>query len=337
MDALMNRILPNLFLSTALSACLIFNAFPGYPAEDNLQKASFISQWVPQSQFAGYYLAHEKGFYKNYGIDVEIGNGGPQISPCELLKKKEADFINISLNTAIEERAKGLKLVNIAQLVQDSAMMLVAKKSSGIERIEDINNRKVGVWRGISQIQAQSFLKKYSLDVKVVPQSYSVDLFLRGGIDAASAMWYNEYHTILNSGYDPDELTTFFFSEHGLNFPEDGIYTLEETFRDRPDFCCAFVKASLEGWMYAFEHPEEALDIVLKYAKQANVPANRVHQKWMLERMQDLIIADGREIGVLRPEDYNQVAEALKDAGIITEITPFDIFCKDCGTYYDKE
>ncbi len=335
----MHKVSTKIFLNTAILTCLFLAINLSYASEDELEKASFISQWVPQAQFAGYYLAHEKGIYKKYGLDVDIINGGPHISPCDSLKEKRVDFINIGLNTAIEARANGLNLVNIGQLVQKSAMMLVAKKSSGIEKIEDINNKKIGVWTGISQIQALSFIKKYNLNVEVVPQTYSVNLFLRDGVDVASATWYNEYHTILNSGYDADELITFFFSEYDLNFPGDGIYTLEETFQSRPNFCGDFVRASIEGWIYAFTHSEEALDIVLRHTKEANIPANRMHQKWMLERMEDLMLIDKSiEIsGVLRKDDYYRVAKELKNAGIISNIPPFNVFYKDCDNYYDKK
>ncbi len=335
----MHKTFVKIFLIIAILACFFYTILPTYASENKLKKASFISQWVPQAQFAGYYLAYEKGIYKKYGLDVDIINGGPHISPCDSLEEKRVDFINIGLNTAIEARANGLNLVNIGQLVQRSALMLVAKKSSGIEKIEDINNKKVGVWTGISQLQAMSFIEKYNLKVEVIPQTYSVNLFLRDGVDVASAMWYNEYHTIVNSGYDPDELITFFFSDHDLNFPEDGIYTLEETFKTKPRFCGNFVKASMEGWMYAFTHPKQALEVVLRYTREANIPANKMHQKWMLERMRDLILVDNStEIsGKLITEDYYRVAGELKKAGIISDIPPFDTFYKDCDNYYDEK
>jgi NitT/TauT family transport system substrate-binding protein len=112
-----------------------------------------------------------------------------------------------------------------------------------------MNGKKVGLWGPIFQIQPKAFIKKYNLNVKIIRQSFSVNLFLRDGVDVASAMWYNEYHTILNSGLNPDELTTFLFHQHGLNFPEDGIYTMKDTFQRDPDLCKAFVKASIEGWL----------------------------------------------------------------------------------------
>lgn len=154
----MHKTFAKIFLGITILTCFFPAALFANASKDAFEKASFISQWSLQSQFAGYYLAHEKGIYEKYGLNVDIINGGPQISPCEFLQRKKADFINIGLNTAIEARIKGLNLVDIGQIMQRLALMLVAKKTSGIEIIDDINNKKIGVWTGISQIQALSFI-----------------------------------------------------------------------------------------------------------------------------------------------------------------------------------
>ena len=161
-------------------------------------------------------------------------------------------------------------------------------------------------------------------------------LFLRGGVAAASAMWYNEYHTLLNSGLNADELHPFFFDQHGLNFPEDGLYCLEETFRRDPAACRNFVRASLEGWEYAFAHPEEALDVVMRHIREANGGTNRIHQKWMLARMKDLISPPSPPggavaLGSLRQEDYLRVAGEMKINGLITEIPSHGEFYANCA------
>jgi NitT/TauT family transport system substrate-binding protein len=293
-----------------------------------LKKATFIPHWSPQAQFAGYYVAYEKGFYKKYGLDLTIETGGPARSPLDYLARKKADFGTLWLCSALQKRADGLNLVNVAQVMQRSALMLVAKKESGIKTIQDLNGKKIGLWRNEFQIQPLALFKKYNLKVKIIPQSFSVNLFLRGGVDLASAMWYNEYHTILNSGLNPDELTPIFFFEHGLNFPEDGIYCLEETFKKDPEMVRAFVRASLEGWLYAFSHTEEALDIVIRYMTRAKVPANRVHQRWMLARMKDLILSpeENEVLGKLKEEDYQRVARELKAAGLIKAVPEFHSF-----------
>jgi NitT/TauT family transport system substrate-binding protein len=212
--------------------------------------------------------------------------------------------------------------------MQKSALMLVAKKASGIKTPRDMAGKKVGLWRDEFQIQPLALFKKYNLKVKIIPQSYSVNLFLRGGVDVASAMWYNEFHTILNSGLNPEELCTFFFFDYGLNFPEDGLYCLEETLKKDPEMVRTFVQASLEGWLYAFSHPEETLDIIIKYMTAAKVPANRVHQKWMLARMKDLIVGQENKasLGRLKEADFQRVAGELKKTGLIKEIPSFKSF-----------
>ncbi|MFH0786080.1 MAG: ABC transporter substrate-binding protein [Pseudomonadota bacterium] len=310
----------------ALSLIVFLPAVPALAA--TLKKAAFIPQWSPQAQFAGYYVALEKGFYKNQGIDLAIIPGGPSRSPLDYLGQGKATFGSLWLGSAIVQRAQALKLVNIAQVIQRSALMLVAKKSSGIKTIQDLEGKKVGLWSREFQIQPRALFKKYDLKVQVIPQSFSVNLFLRGGVDLASAMWYNEYHTILNSGLNPEELTPIFFFEHGLNFPEDGLYCLEDTLKKDPELTQSFVTASLEGWLYAFSHPEEALNITLKVMKLANVPVNRVHQKWMLARMKDLM-ADPEKMasfGKLNRTDYNRVAQELKAVGLIRTIPDFQSF-----------
>jgi len=321
-----------------LCIVLFFKAISAIAGETALKKVSFIPQWVPQAQFAGYYVAYERGIYKKYGIDLTIISGGPDRPSSDFLEVQKADFATMWLSTAIQRRAHGVRVVNIAQMLQRSALMLVAKKSTGIRTPEDMNGKKVGLWGADFQLQPRAFFKKYNLKVNVIPQSQSINLFLRDGVDVASAMWYNEYHIILNSGLNPDELTTFFFHEHELNFPEDGIYTLEDTFQKKPGLSCAFVRASIEGWLYAFAHPEETLDIIIKYMEEAHVPANRVHQKWMLGRMQDLIMPQDSHIpiGTLLPADYERVAKELKESGLIKEIPDFNSFYRKCNSHDEK-
>jgi NitT/TauT family transport system substrate-binding protein len=286
---------------------------------------------VPQAQFAGYYTALRKGIYRKHGIDLTILTGGASMPPSEYLATGRAQFVTSWLSSALLMRSKGLRLVNIGQLVQRSSLMLIAKKSTGIVRPSDMEGKKVGLWAGDFEIQPKALFRKHGLRVNAVRQSFSVNLFLRGGVDVASAMWYNEYHTIINGGINPDELNTFFFSEMGLNFPEDGIYVLEDTFRRDPELAHAFVRASLEGWNYAFAHPEEAVDIVLQYAAEAKIPANRAHQRWMLGRMSELILPPGEgtsSMGVLKERDYAFVSGELKAGGFIKDAPAFRDFYK---------
>lgn len=306
---------------------------PVNAAAGTLRQISFLPQWSPQAQFAGYYVALDQGIYRRHGLEVAILQGGPARSGLDFLEKGKADFTTAWLSTAIQRRAQGMRLVHIAQIIQKSALMLVAKRSSGIRLPRDMNGRKVGVWPDDFQIQPRAFFRKNHVEARLVSQSVSVNLFLRGGVDVASAMWYNEYHSLLLAGLDPEELTPFFFHEYGLNFPEDGIYVLEGRSQRGPGLSCAFAQASLEGWRWAFSQPEEALDIVMKFMIRAKVPANRVHQRWMLQRMKDLVTPEGSRGpgGVLLPSDYERVGRELREAGLITEVPSLGSFSLPCA------
>ena len=325
------------FFFLVLMVLLLTAPFPAAPAAAG-QKVSFIPQWLPQSQFAGYYVAYEKGFYTDRGLDVKILKGGPDFPPSELLPTGKADFGTLFLATAIVKRAKGVKLINIAQIVQRSALMLVAKKSSGILVPGDINGKKVALWGEEFQIQPRAFFQQHHLAVSILPQGTTMNLFLRGGVDAASAMWYNEYYRLIQAGIDPEELTTFLLADYGLKFPEDGIYCLESTFQKDPGKCVNFVQASIAGWQYAFAHRDEALDIVMKYVNAANLPTNRPQQKWMLDRMADIIQPPGADVpmGSLQKETYEQVARELKNYGFIEKIPDFHQFYRPCESGHEK-
>jgi NitT/TauT family transport system substrate-binding protein len=255
-----------------------------------------------------------------------------------MLAGGRVDFTTMQLTGAIIRRARGVNLVNLCQESQRSALMLVAKKSSGIKTPQDINGKKVGLWGEDFQGQLHAFFHKYNLKVRTIPQGTTLNLFLRGGVDVASAMWYNEYHLILNDGLNPEELTTFPLADHGLNFPEDGIYCLERTYREKPGVCRSFVQGTIAGWQYAFAHPEEALDIVMKYVDAAHVPTNRIHQKWMLERMQELLQPQGEQgrPWILSREDYYRVADCLKKDGIINNIPDFSRMIINCADTHEK-
>lgn len=316
------------FFSVMLPLVFLLFFQLGTKGETDLTSCTMIPLWNPQAQFAGYYVAMEKGFYRKHGIDMTILRGGPACSGCEYLKDGRADFAILWLTTAIRQRGEGLRLVHLGQIIPKSSMMLVAKKSSNIQKPSDMNSKKVGLWGGDLAIPPHAFFKKYGLQVKEIPQSYTVNLFLRDGVDIASAMWYNEYHTILNTGIDPEELNVFSLSDYGLNFPEDGLYMLESAYKKNPILADAFVKASLEGWRYAFEHSEEALDIVIRYMREAKISANRTHQKWMLSRMQDLImpVLEEGSYGRLKRPDFDSVSAFLFQTGLIGEIPDYDLF-----------
>lgn len=306
---------------TLIVAMLLACLFPPslVAAGTSLKSATLMPLWSPQAQFAGYYVALDKGIYARQGIDLKILRAGPGHSPADALRKGTADFAVLWLTTALQHRTEGTHLVNLAQINQRSSMMLISRKTSGIQSIADMEGKKVGLWEGDVSIPPRAIFARNRIKVREVRQSHSVNLFLRGGIDVTSAMWYNEYHIIINSGIDPEELNVMFLRDQGMNFLEDGIYTLDKNLQKDPSLAAAFVDASLEGWRYAFDHPDETLDIVIKYMREAHLPANRVQQKWMLDRMRDLMmpVRPKGKLGDLAEQDYEAVGLVMKENGLI--------------------
>ncbi|OIO04004.1 MAG: hypothetical protein AUJ49_03755 [Desulfovibrionaceae bacterium CG1_02_65_16] len=300
-----------------------------------LKHAALVLQWQPQAQFAGFYVAQAKGFYRQAGVDMTLIPGGQDVVPSRLLADGRAQFATMFLATGIERRAgsqaKPLPVAHLAQLVQRSALMLVVRADSAIKTPRDLDGKRVGLWDNEFGLQPRALFQRLGIHPRIIPQSSTLTLFLLGGVDAASAMWYNEYHTLLASGLNPGDLRVFFYRDMDLNFPEDGIYTLDKTLAQDPSLCRAVVDASLRGWEYAFAHPDEALDIVLGQMRAAHVPVSRAHQRFMLERMRDVMLPQkpgDTALGTLTRADYERVANALAGQGLIKSAPPFERFSR---------
>ena len=293
----------------------------------HLRDVTFLPYWVTTAQFAGYYVAAETGIYRKHGIRIHIIPYQPFITPENLVQERKADFAALWLVNAIKMRASGTDIINIAQLSSRSSLMLITKKKSGIDTPEKMNGKRAGIWNGF-ELQPRAMFKKYHLKVQIVPIGSSNTLFLLDGVEITNANWFDEYHSIINSGYDSTELNTFFFADYGLNFLEDGIYCLAGRMKEDPGLCKDFVEATLEGWEYAFSHPEKTIDIVMKYAQQAKMPVNRSHQQWMLERYRDLYLPKGksRPSTTLSEKDYHFAASVLKESDLIKTIPAFGEF-----------
>lgn len=296
-------------------------------AHKELREVTFLPYWVSTAQFAGYFVAKEKGIYEKYGIKMEIIPYKPFVTSTDLISQGQADFAALWLVNAIELKAKGTDIVNIAQPSSRSSAMLITKKSSGIDSIQKMNGKRAAIWSGF-EMQPSALFRKYNLDVKIIPIGSSNNLFLMGGADIIMANWFDEYHSLINSGFDPEDLNVFFFADHGLNFLEDGIYCLSDKLKNDPGLCADFVNATLEGWRYAFSHPDEAVDIVIGYAKKDRLPVNRVHQTWMLDRYRDLYLPEGKTEfhNDLSQKDYEFVGQVLLENHLIDQVPAFETF-----------
>jgi NitT/TauT family transport system substrate-binding protein len=306
-------------------------AAPGEPVPVRM-----MLQWTHQAQFAGYYVAREKGFYRARGLDVSLMQGGPGIEPMDHLAQGDVDFVSAWLFTALIRREKGLPAVNVAQIVNSSNLVMISWRMRDDETPGDLAGRRISIWEGDLRAPYTAWLQAEKVEPAAIhPQYYSVNLFLRKGVDACSAMYYNEFHMLFQAGIDADERNVFFLKDYGFGFPEDGIYCTAATLRQRPEMVAAFREASLEGWRYAAEHPDEALDIVMGYVTAANVATNRPHMKWMLDKLLASVVptaADGWVLGKLVRSDYEKTVRIMREQGMLAEPPAFEVFTGEVMT-----
>ena len=288
----------------------------------------FAAQWMPQAQFAGYYVAIDQGFYEEAGISLEIIYPSYTRKSLDYLTEGEADIASLFLVNAIKAKSQGTKLINIAQLIKKSSILFVSKKDSGIETLQDFEGKRAGVFMtGFEEIP-KSLLAEHHIDVEWIPILSSVNLFLIGGLDLMTVMYYNEYNRLYLSGINWDEMNTFFMADYGYDFPEDGLYVLEHTFHERKNDLKDFVDATIKGWEFAAANKSYTIELVVELMRENNIPSNRTHMSWMLDKVLEAygFTEDHEQLTHLEKADFDKAVEMLLNFGSITASIDYDDF-----------
>lgn len=321
------------FVSVLLLVSIILTACGSQQdtTELALKPVTLQLQWVTQAQFAGYYVALDKGWYKDEGIDLTIIPGGPDQSPVDLVAAGTRDFgtsLLADLAVAVEKKQP---VIGIAQIQQKNGLLLISKKSSGIQSPRDFVGKRVGVWLGSWEAQFDALMAKQGISVDkftLVSQGYSMSAFTNDELDVASAMVYNEYYNVLESGYKPEDLNIIDYAEYGLDFPGDTLFTTTNLVINDPDLCVRMLRASLKGWQYAIEHQEEAAEIVLKY-DQTGVQT-RKHQLSMMKEIAKLVLVDDRQMGRSDDAALQRTIDILVQFEILKEaVNPSEIMTNE--------
>lgn len=298
---------------------------PTQPPVDNV---SLQLQWVTQAQFAGYYVALDKGWYKDEGINLTIVPGAPDVLAIDLVVSGNRDFATTllaDLTLAVQSKKP---VVSLAQIQQKNGLLLVTRKDSGIASPKDFAGKRVGVWMGSWEAQFWALMAQSGLsrnDFKLVAQGFSMDPFLKQELDVASAMIYNEYQSVLETGIPSSDLNIIDYADYGLGFPGDTLLTSQQMVAQKPDLCARFVKASLRGWQYAIIHPEEAADIVLKY--DTSGVQKRPHQLAMMQEIAKLVQVGDQPLGKTDEAAVQRTIDTLFKYGVLSSsINAKDVF-----------
>ena len=209
----------------------------GSGAAEAADKLTLQLKWVTQAQFAGYYVAKDKGFYDEVDLDVTILPGGPDIAPPQVIAGGGADVIIEWMPAALASRERGVPLVNIAQIFDRSGMMLTCLKETGIETPQDFPGHTLGVWFFGNEYPFLSWMSQLGIPtrggedgVTVLKQGFNVDPLLQKQADCISTMTYNEYWQVIDAGLTPEDLVVFPYEDQGVATLEDGLYVREFEF-----------------------------------------------------------------------------------------------------------
>lgn len=274
------------------------------------QRIVFTPQWTAQSQFAGYYVAQEKGFYKDAGVEVEIEHPSASYSAFYRLLDGSSNIITMQLLPAMIEIDRGMPIINVLQTSQSNGLVIVSRADS-IRSFNDLKGKKIGVWKAGFGDLGYMVDSDMELGIQWIPFLQGMNLYISGAVDATLAMSYNEYLQIQASGFE--NMTTIRFADTGYNFPEDGVYVTLDFYRKHTDKVKAFVDASRRGWEWAHRHPEEALDIVMKVMAEEKVPTNLYHQQGQLNEILKLQCEPGNNMPSfeLNRDKINKLSELL--------------------------
>lgn len=280
----MPSLLRLIFLAVVLLLC---------PPKVQAEKMVLMTSWTAQAQFAGYYVAYEKGYYKEAGLDIEIKHPSLATTPLVTLQREEPDAIMLSLMSAMDLIAQGIPLVNIFQDSMNSSNLLISRWDNNPLKM---NGKKVAIFNSDPNYLAYILSKKERLNYDIIRCTSHINLFLSGAIDATMATSFNEYLELLQAGFKMGNDVIYRFSQHGYNIQEQGVYVKRSYYADHAKACKQFAVATRKGWEWVAAHPEEALEIVMKYVRSDHAATNLTLQRRMLQEVLRLQIdADSKK------------------------------------------
>jgi NitT/TauT family transport system substrate-binding protein len=299
-----------------------------------LTKVKLQLQWFTQAQFAGYFAAVQQGYYKDAGLDVQILEGGTDIVPQTQLAQGHADYAIAWVPKALQSREQGAGITDVGQVFQRSGTLQVSFKDKGITTAADLKGEKVGNWGFGNEFELFAGMTKAGVnpgkDVTLAQQQFDMQALLKGDIDAAQAMIYNEYAQVLEAKnpktgklYTPADFNRIDWNTEGTAMLQDAIWANTDKLQSDKayqDQTVKFLQASFKGWIYCRDNPEKCRDIVV--ARGSKLGAS--HQLWQMNEINKLIWPSPQGIGMVDKSAWDQtvqIAEQTKNADGDTVLT----------------
>jgi diguanylate cyclase (GGDEF)-like protein len=283
-------------------------------AGQSLETVHLQLRWKHQFQFAGYYAAVEKGYYRDEGLDVVLHAGAPDRQPVSEVLSGRAQYAEGNSEVLLA-RLQGKPLVALAAIFQHSPSVLLALRKSGIVAPRDLIGRKVMFMNGMNDADFMTMLFNEGIardQLSILPSSYNIDDLVAGRVDAFNSYLTNEPYYLKQRGLEYTVLNPI---NSRVDFYSDILFTTEEEVRNHPQRVEALRRATLKGWRYAMDQPDEIIDLLLaKY----QVPKSRAHLEFEANAMRPLILPDLIPIGNMNPERWQHMAESFALTGMIS-------------------
>jgi len=318
-----------LALATFAVACGGSDDAAGGSDDGELTPVTLQLQWVPQSQFAGYFAARDLGFYEDVGLDVTIVDGGLDIVPATVLDSGASDFAISWVPRGLVPREEGLNITNIAQVFQRSGTLQVSFADSGIDGVDDLAGTNVGNWGFGNEFELVAGLRKNGIDpasdVTMVGQDFNMTALINGDIDTAQAMIYNEYAMVLETVnadtgelYQPEDFNIIDWNDVGTAMLQDAIWADADRLDDDEayrEMAVKFVEGSLRGWIHCRDNPQDCVEAILAAEPPFGGPG---HQAWMMNEINPLVWPSPQGVGVMDPVLWQQTVDIATAEGILT-------------------
>ena len=288
----------------------------------NLQKTSVQLMWLDQFEFAGFYVAKEKGFYEKAGLDVEIKKYDNSTNVLNEVLEKRADF-GLNSTSLIIQKSSEKDLVILGSIFQSSPLILLALKNSQINNLQDIKNKEIMITQEqyeFASLQSMLISENISLkEIKRIKHSFDVDDLINHKTDLMIAYTTNEPFILKEKGY---ESKIFHPKDYGFDFYEELLFTSKEFATNNPKLVKDFYDATLKGWYYAFENIEEVSQLI--YEKYN--PQNKSLDSLIFEanEMKKLVYDENKKIGTITKEKINLIINTYKVLGLMKNSVDID-------------
>jgi NitT/TauT family transport system substrate-binding protein len=300
--------------------------------DKTLRNINVTLKWTHQSQFAGQYVAKDKGFYRNAGLDITLIPYDFKTSPIELVRTKKAVFGVAGADEIILARARGIPVKAIAVIYRSNPVCAFALKNSGIINPYDFQGKTVGIERGSNvEYEYVAMMKKLGINrsrINEISINYDASELLEGKVDVSTGYFINEPYYVIS---DNKEINIMMVEDYGVRMYGDVLFTMDDTIKTDPKLVYAFVSSTMDGWQYAIENYDETIDIVMNYAVNNSLD----HERYSLEKTIPLILSGDMPLGVMDDESWNSVEQILLDQKLVDgPLRLSDIYTNDFITLY---